>query len=224
MVMECALVNLLAVPRVLSGALRISRRPLRVIAVVASGPLTGDRRQAGVTLVELMATVAVLAITASIAIPSFSEMVKNNRITTASNELLTTLTLARSAAITNRTVAVVCPSNNPFADQPACGGTWTNGWIAFVDLNGNGVPNPPAEEILEQHGPQSGQVTINAAAGLGQRVQFQPIGTARGSNGRFSICDDRAGEESKRGNMRQVVLAFAGRARVLPGDGDLACA
>ena len=44
------------------------------------------RRLAGFTLVELMVTLAVLAIIAGIAVPAFNDFVDRNRVTGAANE------------------------------------------------------------------------------------------------------------------------------------------
>lgn len=57
------------------------------------------RRQNGFTLVELMVTVAVLAILSTIAYPSFQSTIRSNRVATTTNELIASLALARSEAI-----------------------------------------------------------------------------------------------------------------------------
>lgn len=59
------------------------------------------RRQNGFTLVELMVTVAVLAILSTIAYPSFQSTIRSNRVATTTNELIASLALARSEAIKN---------------------------------------------------------------------------------------------------------------------------
>ncbi|WP_439859697.1 GspH/FimT family pseudopilin [Pseudomonas sp. MBLB4136] len=82
----------------------------------------------GFTLIELMVTVAVLAIVISIAAPSFSAMLRDNRIATIGSELQTALQLARSEAIKRRLDVVVCRRN---AAGTACenGTDWGAGWL-----------------------------------------------------------------------------------------------
>lgn len=76
------------------------------------------RRALGFTLLELMVTIAVAAILAVIAVPSFREFILNQRIKNASYDLISALTLARSEAITRNTnVSVI-----------ATGGSWKGGW------------------------------------------------------------------------------------------------
>jgi len=182
-----------------------------------------SNRQRGFTLAELLTVVAVVGITTVIAAPSFSNLLKNQRITTASNELLTSLMLARSSAITTRTQTVICPSTNSASAKPTCGGSWEDGWIVFTDLDGDGAATPPQETLWEQHPALGGTIKIGAAGAIANRIRFQPIGTVPGFNGTFAICDDRSSDSDQRGKMREVILAFAGRARVVEADGDTAC-
>lgn len=179
--------------------------------------------QRGLTLTELIVVIALVGITTTMAAPSFSNLLKNQRITAASNELLTSLMLARSSAITTRGQTVICPSSNSAAAKPACGGSWEDGWIVFTDLDGDGEVTPPQETLWEQHPALGGTIKIGTVGNLATRVRFQPIGTVPGFNGTFAICDDRADDSAQRANMREVVLAFAGRARVEKGNGETAC-
>ncbi|MFZ3183012.1 MAG: GspH/FimT family pseudopilin [Pseudomonas sp.] len=60
-----------------------------------------DKTQ-GFTLVELMITLALLAIVATIAVPSFTQFIHNNQIKAAAEELKTFLMFARDQAINNK--------------------------------------------------------------------------------------------------------------------------
>ncbi len=88
----------------------------------------------GFTLIELLVTIAVLAILLALGLPSFQGSLRSNRLATTTNELLATLSLARTEAIRNTRGAGVCPSQ----DGTACGGSWNQGWLVWSDLDGGG--------------------------------------------------------------------------------------
>lgn len=78
-------------------------------------------------------TLSIAAILATIGAPSFQDLIRNNRVATQSNELLTALNLARSEAIKRGARVSVCASNDPLATTPTCGTDWAKGWIVFTD-------------------------------------------------------------------------------------------
>jgi type IV fimbrial biogenesis protein FimT len=79
----------------------------------------------GFTLVELMTTVSIAAILLGVAIPNFTSIITNNRMTAHTNELVTALNLARSEAIKRGQQVVVRKS----------GTNWEDGWQVFVDID-----------------------------------------------------------------------------------------
>ena len=92
------------------------------------------RRQNGFTLVELMVTVAVLAIVAAIAFPSFGALsapIGLRRQTMKSGPAQP----ARSEAIRSNRGGGVCGSS----DGASCDGNWSAGMLAFTDTDGDGT-------------------------------------------------------------------------------------
>ena len=89
----------------------------------------------GFTLVELLVSMAVMAILLTLAVPAFSEAMVSSRLTSVANSFLSHLYLARSEAIKRNGRAVLCKS----ADGLACSGSggWHQGWILFHDANNN---------------------------------------------------------------------------------------
>lgn len=83
-------------------------------------------------MVELMMTLIVLGILAALAVPSFMNLIRGNRLTSSANEMVAMLQTARMAAVSNRASVAVCPSTN----GTACAATLGSRWIAMMTKNG----------------------------------------------------------------------------------------
>lgn len=93
------------------------------------------RLSKGFTLLELMVTVAVLAILSTIAFPSFQSTIRSNRVAATGNEMTALLSLARSEAVRNKRGGGVCGS----ATGTSCDNNWSRGMLAWADVNGDGT-------------------------------------------------------------------------------------
>lgn len=92
----------------------------------------------GFTLTELMVVIAIIAILLTIGLPSFNETLQRNRVATLTNEVIGSLSLARSEAIRTSRGGGVCPSS----DGATCGGSWDAGWLVWAN---QGVANATFE-------------------------------------------------------------------------------
>lgn len=88
----------------------------------------------GVTLVELLVTIAILAILVAIGFPSFQSSMRSNRLAAANNELMASLSLARSEAVRSTRGGGICGST----DGETCSGRWVDGWIVWQDVDSAG--------------------------------------------------------------------------------------
>lgn len=123
----------------------------------------------GFTLLELMTAIAVMAVLLSVGVPSFVQIIRNNRITAQTNELVSALNIARSESVKRGLAVSVCSSTN----GTSCAGsaTWGTGWIVFTDGNGAaGVVNPavPVEtgdQVLQVWPAIQGGLQLNSVVG-----------------------------------------------------------
>lgn len=86
------------------------------------------------TLIELLVAVVVMMIIISFVVPNFSRIVTQNRMASATNEVLSLMHSARLEAMRTRASVVVCPSDNA---QSCSGDDWGQS-IMFVDKDKNG--------------------------------------------------------------------------------------
>jgi type IV fimbrial biogenesis protein FimT len=112
----------------------------------------------GVTLIETITVMSLVAILLAIAVPSFRYVTNANRIASEGNGLLGDLQYARAEAMKEGQAVVVCVSSDN-AHCLAGNLNWNLGWIVFSDLNGNGVADP-GEPVLRVQTTFSGTDTF----------------------------------------------------------------
>lgn len=122
-----------------------------------------------------MMTIAVIAVLAGFAVPSFLSTIDANRIVTDNNKLISTLAFARSEAIKRGQRVTLCPS----ADQATCAaaGGWEQGWIAFLDPAGFGTVDAGEEVLRVWDGLE--RTTVRAAGSFATSVSFVGSGETR---------------------------------------------
>ncbi|WP_376693791.1 GspH/FimT family pseudopilin [Wenzhouxiangella sp. EGI_FJ10409] len=99
----------------------------------------------GFTVLELMITVTVLVILATVALPNMRSTIQNNRMTAQVNGFLTAFQLARSEAVKRGEPVSICASD----DSSSCSGSWEDGWIVFVDGNAVGSSSASVDTVLQ---------------------------------------------------------------------------
>ena len=158
----------------------------------------------GITLIELMITLVVLAVLVSVAMPAFGSLIGATNVRNARSSLSASLAEARITAVTKSRHVVVCPS----LDQLTCTGDihWENGWIVFLD--GNRDAQRQADEIVTSVAqPQGAGTTIISTRGR-TRAVYRPDGSATGTNLTLTFCDAKASTPPS-----VLVINNAGRVR-----------
>ncbi|MCP4235443.1 MAG: prepilin-type N-terminal cleavage/methylation domain-containing protein [Aestuariibacter sp.] len=157
------------------------------------------KKYSGFTLIELMVTVGIAGIVMAFAIPSMSAFVKNERLTSASNNLLADIMLARNKAVERNQPVIVCASS----DQATCGGDFEDGWIVTIDTDSNGA----GDQIIKIMQETTGGITFSGSTSVNFDSRgFRPAGAA---NVTISICDDRPNPEDY---AKTISLSATGRA------------
>ena len=129
--------------------------------------------QGGFTLVEMLTTMAVLAVSLALAAPAMSTFIRNNRIRAAQSELVSSLMLARTEAARRGTAAGIA------AKVAAADGGLARGWRVWVDLNGNGLDDDGAGSVLRDVADLGASVFIKAtgsASGRADGALYSPRG------------------------------------------------
>ena len=158
----------------------------------------------GLTLLELMLTVGIVAVLIAVAAPAFRDIVLDSRRSTTLNALVRTLHLARAESLRTGLDVVVCPTG----DTSSCNGnagTWGQGWLAFINSDGDQpAVRDPDETVLATH------ALANRARMRSNRAAFyyRPF-NRRSTNGTLVYCDDRGANSA-----RALIVSYTGRPRV----------
>ena len=153
------------------------------------------RTQAGFTLYELLITVLIVGVILTFAVPNMQDFARNSRMTSTANDLHAAFHLARSESSRAKTNITVCASSNSMTAGADCQGTWNQGYIVFVDTNGDLSRAGATETVLRAHGPIADGVML-AVADDATFFSFASTGLGRTIVGNTAVsqivmCDDR---------------------------------
>lgn len=184
---------------------------------IATRTAAGARRRSrGFTLIEMLTTVTVVAVTTTVGVPALTGFVAGNRAASQVNTLVGALNYARSVAVSSARQVSLCPytedsSADELADRYRCatGTDWRQGWIVFravVDEAGNATSD---REVLRVFGPLADG---DALSGNVSAVTYLPTGFLAASNTSPSFAMIPQGCSGNQ--RRQVSLNLQGQARV----------
>lgn len=133
-------------------------------------------RHHGFSLIELMIALAIAAIVLSMGMPGMQQFIRDSRMTTQANDLITLINLSRSQAIHEGHRTELCIS----ADQQSCSnGSWADGWLVWVDRNDNlSLDSDEVSRIGAAIRLHTSAQSLNSAASSFTTLAFLPNGFA----------------------------------------------
>ncbi|HEV2704005.1 MAG TPA: GspH/FimT family pseudopilin [Steroidobacteraceae bacterium] len=142
-------------------------------------PQLRPRRMAGVSLIELMVVVAVVAILLGVGMSSYKSITVTSRVSGEINGLLGDMQYARSEAIKQGQNVVVCVSVN--GTDCSVGNTqWNQGWIVFADPTNTRTTGGNAALVLRAQAAFPGATPDSLTDGATSNVSFDREGLALG--------------------------------------------
>lgn len=138
----------------------------------------------GFTLIELLITLAIGALLLGLAVPTFRDLGIRNQLANSINDIVSSVSYARSEAIRRGRPVSICSSTN----GTTCGGTWNSGWIIFLNSDND---SPPAvdsgETVLKVYTAQPSGYALSSDAALAGGITYGSDGAAS-STGIMTMC------------------------------------
>ncbi|MEM1153022.1 MAG: GspH/FimT family pseudopilin [Pseudomonadota bacterium] len=174
------------------------------------------KQQAGLTLIELMSTLLILAVTVTLAAPSMRATIQSNQLETETTRFLDAFSIARSEAVLRNLPVSLCPSAMASTGLASCTGTFDRGWILFTNRDRNSTYTPATDELLRVFSPIPAGLRLTNSGGsqaVGGLITFLPDGSSRRNLSLLLCAKDGPSLASQR-----VILNAVGRARSIKGD------
>jgi type IV fimbrial biogenesis protein FimT len=165
--------------------------------------------QAGFTLIELLVAVAVIGILAMIAAPAMTALVNSSRINGQTEELVTSLQLARGEAVRRNTRVTVCPS----ADGTTCAASTS--WARWIVHGMDNTAATPVDDVIRDSSASASVQVSGPAAG----VVFKPSGLID-SQQALNVCLPTTKPAD---NQRVLNVMISGVVSVSKANGSGAC-
>lgn len=141
----------------------------------------------GLTLIELMVGLSILAITLALAAPNFTQWGRSTRVTTQGDDIQNALAYARSEALRRGVRVTICSSGASRSATPSCTtSAWASGWLIFVDnvqVAGNVAGTVDGTDTVLRIGDTLTGSTVTVGGNLGSWVAYTPQGLVRTAAG-----------------------------------------
>lgn len=164
--------------------------------------------QRGVTLMEVMIVLGIVALLLALAVPGLREFVARNRLDSAAQDLMASLQFARSEA-TRRGAQITLRLNGTAGSKD-----WGSGWSMFVDTDRDGVLDT-GEEVIRQGMALTAPLSLIGSSGFDTFIAFDRDGRlTSGGGGYLVLCEGGSLTDGGQSRARAVLVNGAGRVRM----------
>lgn len=141
----------------------------------------------GISFIELIITMSIIAIIAIFAVPYFKQMIMDKRMLTARDALINGLNYARNTALTQNAIIQACPVGA--SGSTTCGTNWNTGFMIISQPASGGAtllqsyragPNAPTLSIVPISGVSASSITFDSKGITSTQAYFK-------------LCDSRGG-------------------------------
>jgi type IV fimbrial biogenesis protein FimT len=192
--------------------------------------VTQRRPPRGFTLIEMLVVMAIIAIFASFAIPSFRGLIASASVSNAVNAFVADTRYARGEAMRRGKSVTICRSANSAAITPACSsgdgaavGGWMEGWMVFVDEDGDGAFDGGTDTVVRVQEPFTGLGSFLALTNAGSPrndrnyLTYNATGRAVGLMGRWLVQAQGISSAANTTQTRTLCLNILGRVKTYTG-------
>ena len=178
--------------------------------LVMSSPTSSNLN--GVTIIEMLVTLAVLAVLATLAAPSFRLLHEKWSVDSVAQSMHSTLLMARSEAIKRGGgIGIQKNANSTSCTNASTNQEWGCGWFIYNDTNNNGTWNAAEPKLYELQ--LAGKVNIMHNSG-GSALKVDRYGMVNGLNARgFTLSPESMGIASSA--TSSLCMSSGGRIRVI---------
>lgn len=171
----------------------------------------------GFTAIELMVVVAIMAVLAALAAPSFTPLIERWRVRQTTESITSTLYYARSEAIKRGGNVVITkrPNNTDGCTIAPNNEDWGCGWLVFIDTNGDRTQQAGEETLQTYTTPPRVEVTV---PGSGGNIRLDRWGKMDGINAKAFVLVPQNKNISDPSSAA-ICVASGGRVRTVIGDG-----
>lgn len=158
-------------------------------------------RAGGFTLIELMVVITLVAVLGAIAVPSFRNLLLNQRLAASTSEFVAALSLARTEALKRSQTVTLTPKTI---------NDWNSGWEVKSTVDGAATTLRAFESL-----PVGVTVDTGLSNALNGKVSYDANGFSKNGNAYLMGC---VAFKAETGRRSAVVVSASGRPKVCDPD------